>query len=281
MTERRPDEPAPASRLDSNKQTYVRSQYRTQDNLAVRIQTHERYSERNDDFASWVLDTIPWQGHEIVVDVGCGAGFYIDAVLQRTPAYIAGDLSLGMLQGLARVDIPRLNLDARQLPLRDGAADVILANHMLYHVPDIDQALGEFTRVLKAGGRLLAATNSDDTMAELEALQRDAMERLGTPASSDLRTMLTFTLENGESYLRRHFDRVERHQLANALIFPDAQPVVDYIGSSFERYEKLLPHGVSWPDVAEALFALLTPNIRRDGAFRVNKLSGVFVAWNE
>ncbi len=37
---------------------------------------------------------------------------------------------------------------------------MVLANHMLYHVPDLDRALAEIRRVLKPTGVLIAATNS-------------------------------------------------------------------------------------------------------------------------
>lgn len=259
---------------------YLQSQYRSQDNLAIRIRTHELYSENQLDFAAWILDALSWQGDEVVLDAGCGAGFYIDAVRQRTSNYIASDLSLGMLQSL-RQPVPRINLDAQWLPFSRATVDVILANHMLYHIPDINQALSEFRRVMQPRGRLIAATNSDRTMAELEALQREAMTRLGLSDVQHFGTRLSFTLENGADILSRYFSRVERHQLYDALVFPEVQPVIDYIGSSFERHREHLPQHLTWADVAETLRIILEKKIARYGEYRVNKLSGFFLCWNE
>ncbi|MFW6068683.1 MAG: class I SAM-dependent methyltransferase [Chloroflexota bacterium] len=267
-------------RLCSAEQSYVQSQYGTDENLSIRIRTHEIYSETNVNFAAWVLDSIPWQGDEVVVDVGCGSGGYIEAARQRARAYFAGDLSLGMLQSLDERGVPRLNLDAQALPLREESADVILANHMLYHVPDISRALREFGRVLRPGGRLLAATNSDSNMAELAALGREAANELNVSGQLEMAPDLTFTLETGARFLQTQFTHVERRDLPGALVFPEPQPVIDYVGTLYERLERFLPDDVQWQDFAEALRAILQKKIERDGEFRVNKLAGVFVCRN-
>jgi ubiquinone/menaquinone biosynthesis C-methylase UbiE len=66
-------------------------------------------------------------------------------VPQRRCRYAFGlDLSAGMLRSLqdlrpsGRVSL--IQADAQRLPLRDGAVDVALAMHMLYHVPDVRAA---------------------------------------------------------------------------------------------------------------------------------------------
>ncbi|HZD10123.1 MAG TPA: class I SAM-dependent methyltransferase [Candidatus Binatia bacterium] len=247
----------------------------------MRIRTHERFSEEKVDFAGWILEAIRWRGKETVLDVGCGAGAYIDAVRQHTPGYIGGDLSLGMLRSLEQHDVARVNLDAQQLPFACGTVDIILANHMLYHVPDIDRALREFRRVLQPGGRLVAATNSAGNMAELEAVQKEALAQLQLPVPGSLRPNLTFTLENGAQLLSRHFEHVERRDLPGALVFPDPQPIIDYLASMHERVERLLPEHLEWSDVAGALHGVLREKIERHGEFRVRKLSGAFVCWND
>ena len=45
--------------------------------------------------------------------------------------------------------------EAAQLPFADGVFDVVMANHILYHVPDMESAIAEMKRVLKPGGHLL------------------------------------------------------------------------------------------------------------------------------
>jgi ubiquinone/menaquinone biosynthesis C-methylase UbiE len=260
-------------RIDDVK--YVKEQYARENNLATRIRTHELYTEPKRDFTAWVLDQIAWRGDERVVDVGCGAGAYSSAVRARTPHYIAGDLSLGMLQA---TDAPiRVNLDAHRLPLADNSIDVLLANHMLYHVPDKDRALAEFARVLRPGGVLLAATNSATNMMELPRLAQQVARQSGRELQSSWMP-LEFTLENGAAFLQRHFARVERIDLPGALVFREAQPLIDYLATSpryLAGFDETERH--AWQILRE----LVEREISARGAFRVNKLTGVFRCWNE
>jgi ubiquinone/menaquinone biosynthesis C-methylase UbiE len=59
--------------------------------------------------------------------------------------------------------------DAQALPFATHSVDAIIANHMLYHMPNMPAVYAEFCRVLKPGGRLYAATISRDNMRELDA----------------------------------------------------------------------------------------------------------------
>jgi ubiquinone/menaquinone biosynthesis C-methylase UbiE len=262
-------------------QDYVREQYKTPDNLEIRVRTHELYSQPKLDLMEWVLDQIQWQGHEFVVDVGCGSGKYVAPARRRCRHYVAADLSLGMLTQLESPIPDRINLNAEQIPLTNNSADVVLANHMLYHVPDQDAAVAEIARVLRPGGRLLAATNSKHNMAELRALRSAVIQQLTSDVKEPDRyypaVSLAFTLEDGGQLLSRHFAQVERHDLPGALVFPEPQPVIDYIGTIRGRLQQLLPWGITWKDLEELLHQELSQHIGKKGEFRVNKLTGVFV----
>ena len=56
----------------------------------------------------------------------------------------------------ARAGIERV--DAQALPFEDGRFDLIIANHLLEHVPQPERALAEFERCLAPGGMLIAQT---------------------------------------------------------------------------------------------------------------------------
>lgn len=256
---------------------YLKEQYKTKDNLQIRIETHEKYTEPKIDFLSFVLDQIPWTGQETIIDVGCGAGAYIEQASKRCKIYHAGDLSFGMLQGLSMADLSRINLDAQQLPFAAETADVVLANHMLYHVPDQDAAVREIYRILKPGGYLLAATNSSHNMPELTQLRVALSQKFGFSIPQPTKSRLSFTLENGNKLLERHFDSVIRQDLKNALVFQTAQPILDYINTSPKYYMGDLLQGTSWETVEAAIHREVNDRITKEGTFRIQKLTGVFV----
>ncbi len=140
--------------------------YSTDEALAVRLCTHKCYTQPQLDFITWVVERISWRGDETVLDVGCGDGAYVEPVCARLTEdgrLLSADISLGMLYDVNAKTFagqPRLfNADAMTIPLPDACCDVVLANHMLYHVPLIERALAEIRRVLRPGGRLPCNTH--------------------------------------------------------------------------------------------------------------------------
>src|ERR1700683_2753522 len=63
-----------------------------------------------------------------------------------------------------------INADITALPFRDGTFDVVLAAHMLYHVPDRPAAVRELRRVLAPGGVCIAVTNGARHLRSLRGL---------------------------------------------------------------------------------------------------------------
>src|SRR5262245_12594170 len=140
---------------------YLRSeQYRTAENLQARMQFHARFGARGSDWHAWVFDRLRLPSECRVLEIGCGTGALWQENATRIPEgweILLSDLSPGMLEQ------SRLNLrdaarsfwtvaaDAQALPCPDAAFDAVLANHMLYHVPDRPQALAEIRRVLRPG----------------------------------------------------------------------------------------------------------------------------------
>jgi SAM-dependent methyltransferase len=260
---------------------YLSEQYKTKDNLQIRIQTHERFSQPNVAFHDWILDHAVWSGRETVLDVGCGSGMYIEPASERCLRYIAGDLSHGMLRGIAAPLPDKVNLDAESLPFQDASIDVVLANHMLYHVRILAAAVEDISRILRAGGTLIAATNSQTYMPELSELRLHLAHKLGVDGS-DLEAetnevVFGFSLENGRRLLEPSFSHIERFDLPGALVFTESEPLIDYLGSMRGRFESLLPPDTSWKEVADILRAEIDRKIALDGAYRVSKLAGVFV----
>jgi malonyl-CoA O-methyltransferase len=113
---------------------------------------------------------------EVVVDLGCGTGHGARALKDRyRSAMVIGlDPALGMLRETRRRSgwlrpLQRVCGDARQLPFRDGAVNLMFSNLMLQWCDDLDAALAEIRRVLAPDGFLAFSTFGPDTLRELRA----------------------------------------------------------------------------------------------------------------
>lgn len=203
-------------------------QYRTDGNLAAR-QSIYAYQHPRIDLPARVLDLAAPAAGETVADAGCGNGAYLAELARRsfTGRVIGADLSAGMLAA-ARGRAPSAALlaaDVSALPLADGVADLTLAMHMLYHVPDPLLAVRELRRVTRRGGRVVVGLNGADHMQELRAILAAAN---GTPVAKAGERL---RLDDGEAMLRTIFASVTRHDFAGELRLPGPEPVADYVRS--------------------------------------------------
>ena len=99
----------------------------------------------------------PWE--EPVLDVGLGDGRFARAAW-RVPPLAGIDPDINVLRtsrGACRCGIAA---DATALPFAPGSFRTIVSNSVLEHIPDMESALREITRVLAPGGRLCFTTPS-------------------------------------------------------------------------------------------------------------------------
>ena len=122
------------------------------------------------------------RGASSVLDVGCGAGNYTIKLLEKLPGLSVTliDLSKPMLdRALERIqragarNVTPLQGDLRQLPLRDGSFDIILAAAVLHHLRSDDEWLAVFRtfhRVLRPGGSVWIADLVHQSTPAVQAL---------------------------------------------------------------------------------------------------------------
>ena len=139
------------------------------------------------------------------------------------------DFSAGMLES-ARANLEgedRVSFqmaDIQNIPFQDGSFDVVIANMMLYHVPDLFRGLSEVRRVLKNGGKFYCATYGEHGIAEFvtNLLREDNItDKIGT----------VFTLQNGAASLRQYFDNIQRFDYEDSLEVTKLEDFADYIYS--------------------------------------------------
>jgi ubiquinone/menaquinone biosynthesis C-methylase UbiE len=270
-------------------------QYSTDERLRARIETHERYSELREPWPAWVANQLPQPVPGPLLDAGAGNGAIFLAVvprLQATARAVAFDLSPGMLAacraraadaGLGHKSF--VNGTIESLPFADHIFGFAMANHMLYHVPDIPRAVAELRRVLRPGGVFLATTGSRDDYAEMMALHWDGVRATGLPLDprQEDGVITRFSLENGAGYIAPYFPDVELRKREDALLLPTVEAFMRfylsawiYTGASGPDDARVPPGG--WNALAEWIAARAGAHIARAGVFRMRKTAGAFIA---
>ncbi|GAB4511441.1 MAG: hypothetical protein OHK0046_09510 [Anaerolineae bacterium] len=261
----------------------VQQIYQNDEDLRTRQDIHAKYTVPSINYVDWVIQNILWRGDEHVLDVGSGSGSYHPALQKLYPnvSYFGFDVSAGMLDNHPAKDRV-IQADAQKIPFQDHTFDVIMANHMVYHLQDIEAGLTEFKRLLKPEGLLMVATNSTQSMPELQVLMRRAILLLTRTGSAHIQPPRPasdlFALENGSRRLSRHFYAVVRYDLPSKLVFPEIDPIMQYLESTRAMREPQLPEDVAWDDVMMIMRQQITHLVNHLGELVVNKLSGVLLA---
>ncbi len=162
-----------------------------------------------------------------------------------------------------------LRADAQDLPFADSSFDVVIANQMIYHVPDPSRALREFARVLRAGGVLMASTVGPGHLRELFRIEASVFG-----PTRVLRHHEVFGAQSGEGLLADLFDDVAWHSYDDQLRCTDVDDVIDYICST-------PPGEDATHDQVATLRRIIHDEMdQHDGVLVVNKDVGAFIAHN-
>jgi SAM-dependent methyltransferase len=256
---------------------YLRQrQYGTDAHLSAR-QSIYQFQRPPVDLPARVLDLAALTGTETVADVGCGNGRYLAELARRghRGRALGLDLSAGMLAA-ARTAAGNAGLaagDAAALPLAEHVADVTLAPHMLYHVPDKPAAVRELRRITRPGGQALVVLNATDHLAELSAVAVAAAVDVGLPRAASLAEIRPdggVDLDAGARLLGAEFGSVERHDFVSDLAVPGPEPILAYIASL-----RPVESSDSAEDIIAAAARLLSA--AGDGAIRIRTHTGCLI----
>jgi ubiquinone/menaquinone biosynthesis C-methylase UbiE len=217
-------------------------------------------------FPRWALSLAPLTASARILDAGCGWGRFtwplIDDYSIAPDNLVCADLSEGML-GTAREEAARRRVslafcaaDIASLPFKSDFFDGAMANHMLYHLPDIDAGVRELARVVKPRGWLLATTNSDSVRVLLIELHQRALELLGVPFAPEGSS--PFSVENGATILSAWFRHVERYDFATEDRFANLEEFMQTY-QTLGRYRGILDRD----DVDTATKRALPDTVRR------------------
>lgn len=254
-----------------NSSTIVRQQYQTPDRLNTRISIHDKYSTNKQGFGNWITSHYRIREGMSVLELGCGTGEMWAGqgeLIRRCGRLVLSDFSEGMLRRAMETlghytGIEYRVIDIQDIPFEDRTFDAVIANMMLYHVPDPGKGLREVRRVLKPDGTFYCATYGENgIMAYICSLFADL--RFQQQANHQ------FTLQNGKEKLRSVFSDVRKCLYEDSLEVTDAGDMADYIFSLAGMTElQKLPR--------EEVQSVLEKNMT-SGVLHVPKEYGMFIA---
>jgi trans-aconitate 2-methyltransferase len=125
-----------------------------------------------------LIDSVPLEGTETVMDAGCGTGAVTERLLERLPngRVVALDASQAMLDRAAeRLDDPRVAFVRADLarPLPVGPVDAIVSTSTFHWVLDHRALFAHLAAVLKPGGTLTAECGGKGNLENVYRLVRD------------------------------------------------------------------------------------------------------------
>ncbi|APQ95583.1 MerR family transcriptional regulator [Clostridium botulinum] len=243
-------------------------QYENASNLRARIAIHELFSTNKEGWMPWFFKELKHELSRIssncqnyneninneniselsnldlkrsnikILELGCGDASLWNKNFNNIPLnweITLTDFSEGMLKDAKknlREKRSRFNfkiVNAEKIPFEEESFDVVIANHMLYHVPNINKALKEINRVLKSEGILFASTVGKNHMKEIREII--STFNIYNLTSESWEITDSFQLENGLKIVSEYFNMVELKRYKDNLKVTDPVYILDYIFS--------------------------------------------------
>jgi SAM-dependent methyltransferase len=270
-------------------QTYLlKNQYKDATNLDARVRLHLLFSVNKYGWQRWCFDQYALPAEARVLEIGCGPAHLWTTNRDRVPPgwqITLSDFSSGMLDqakqnlGIGSQASTALHsaqpavqflfeiVDAQQIPFEAASFDGVIANHMLYHVPDRARALTEMRRVLKPGGTIYLATNGLSHLRELYELEHRFDPALDFGWSR--RAHDVFSLDKGGVEVARYFQNVRVVRYEDALNITQAEPLVAYILSMAVTAEV--------QNRRDELRQFIERDLSESGVIHITKESGLFI----
>jgi len=210
-----------------------------------------------------------------ILELGCGNGEQWKTKIDLLPdgcEIILSDFSEGMVHAVkekyANYKLFSFQqIDIQNIPFPNDTFDIVIANHMLYHVPELSNALSEVKRVLKTDGTFYSSTISNGGM---QPFLHEAFKHFH-PDTTAFTQKFSFNLQNGFELLSEYFHNVRRVDYKDSLSITETQDLIERIKST-----------ITLASYSEQSFNDLYDyfeNIRKkDGAINIPKENGLFIS---
>jgi len=256
----------------------LEEQYRNPAKLNTRINIHEKYSDNKKDWHLWLFEQMNISPNSRILEIGCGDGtFWLKnrERINRSWNLILSDYSEGMVESVKKqlVGIPNIQysqFNIEDIPFENNSFDILIASHMLYHVPNRNKAIKEARRVLKPDGTFYCSTVGQNHMKEFGELLRRFDPNLDFPSARE--HTLKFGVENGDEQLQGYFSEIVYKDFPGGLNITDENAIVEYLLSSNTDLNKTLVNDT----LSEFLRFLASEKEAHNGVIHITKSTGLF-----
>ena len=206
-------------------------------NLDASIKLQDRFSSNRHGWYKWTFNNIKLDKKYKVLEIGCGNGALwskninlLDKDISITLTDVCEEMINSAKKSLSNYsDIFDFQIvDPYNIPFENESFDLVIANHILFYMKDVDKVLNEIKRVLKVGGYFYSSTIDSKNMKELESLVKGFNSNIKI---SEEKISSNFGLENGEGILSKHFCQIKKYLYEDKLVINDAKGILEYIYS--------------------------------------------------
>ena len=212
-------------------------QYIDSSNLDASVKLQDRFSSNRHGWYKWTFNNIRLDKKYKVLEIGCGNGALwsknidlLDKDINITLTDVCEDMVNNAKKNLSNYsDVFDFEIvDPNNIPFEDESFDLVIANHILFYMKDLDKVLKEIKRVLKVGGYFYSSTIDSNNMKELKSLIKGFNSNIKI---SEEKISSKFGLENGEEILSKHFNQIKKYLYEDKLVINDTKGILEYIYS--------------------------------------------------
>lgn len=145
---------------------------------------------------------------------------------------------------------------------------MVIANHVLFYLQDVDKGLAEIRRVMAPNGVLYCTTYSKIHMREVTELCTGFDPQI---TLSPVELCSRFGMENGEKLLNKYFRDVEMKVYNDQLVIDKGEDLVDYILSCHGNQSELII-----PRIQE-FREYIDQQIKKNGSILIHKQACLFI----
>jgi ubiquinone/menaquinone biosynthesis C-methylase UbiE len=257
----------------TNYENELVQQYKNSTNINIRIKLHEKYSINTVHWFEWLFQQYQLKNNDRILELGCGNGELwlknIDKISNMN--IILSDISNGMLED-AKNNLNVVNnikyeiIDCHHIPYDDNSFDIIIANHLLFYLHDINKALSEIKRVLKPNGVFYCSTYGSLHMKEITDIIKEYNPKINL---SNVALYKEFGLENGNNILLSYFNNIELRKYDDYLLVDNSDDLINYILSCHGNQSEYILKDY------QSFKTFVSEKVKKN--FKITKDAGVFI----